>query len=107
MEYQSMKVTVGQFIVSLEREINAVKCIELMREAALQKTGMLALPVAQLARADDDPDLSVKSVQTLTGCFIGLLLDENRNNTMTTILTIHVFSSPGRATHTLVALQNG
>ncbi|MNG54587.1 2-oxoglutaramate amidase [compost metagenome] len=102
-----MKVAAGQFVVSPEWELNAGKCLSLMQEAARQKVAMLVLPEALLARADDDPDLSVKSAQTLAGDFIRLLLNESGNNTMTTILTIHIPSSDGRATNSLVALRGG
>jgi hypothetical protein len=49
-----------------------------------------------LARDDDDPDLSVKSAQLTEGPFMARLLQESATNGMTTVLTIHVPSTPGR-----------
>ncbi len=51
--------------------------------------------------------LSVKSAQLLEGEFLGRLRRESKRNMMTTILTIHVPSTPGRAWNMLVALQAG
>jgi predicted amidohydrolase len=64
-------------------------------------------PEALLARDDNDPDLSVKSAQPLDGEFLQQLLAQSAGNTMTTILTIHVPSTPGRAVNTLVAIRDG
>ncbi|KAF1370936.1 deaminated glutathione amidase [Yokenella regensburgei] len=102
-----MKVAAGQFIVTHEWERNAGQCVRLMREAAQQGAALLVLPEALLARADNDPDLSVKSAQALDGGFISRLQEESRSNTMTTVLTIHVPSSAGRATNSLIVLRNG
>lgn len=60
-----------------------------------------------MARDDHDADLSVKSAQLLEGEFLGRLRRESKRNMMTTILTIHVPSTPGRAWNMLVALQAG
>lgn len=65
------------------------------------------LPEALLARDDNDPDLSVKSAQPLDGAFLQQLLAESAGNDMTTILTVHVPSTPGRAVNTLVAIRGG
>ncbi|KNC93060.1 deaminated glutathione amidase [Trabulsiella odontotermitis] len=102
-----MIVAAGQFIVTSEWARNAERCVALMQEAAQHRASLLVLPEALLARADDDPDLSVKSAQTLEGGFLALLKAESRRNTMTTVLTLHVPSSAGRAVNTLVALREG
>ncbi|HAT8033423.1 TPA: hydrolase [Citrobacter rodentium] len=102
-----MFAAAGQFAVSPVWEKNAETCVTLMSQAAQKGVSLLVLPEALLARDDDDPDLSVKSAQRLEGDFLKLLLRESASNTMTTILTIHVPSLPGRAVNTLLALRGG
>lgn len=102
-----MYVAVGQFAVTPEWEVNARKCVALMAEARQKGASLLVLPEALLARHDSDPDLSVKSAQPLDGGFLQMLCHESAGNAMTTILTIHVPSSPGRAVNTLVVLREG
>lgn len=102
-----MYVAVGQFAVTPEWQKNAETCVSLMEQAAEQGASLLVLPEALLARNDNDPDLSVKSAQPLDGGFLTLLLTESARNTMTTVLTLHVPSTAGRAVNTLVALRSG
>lgn len=102
-----MIIAAGQFAVTPHPETNARVCVKLMAQAAARGVALLVLPEALLARRDDDPDLSVKSAQSLDGAFLTLLREESRNNAMTTILTLHVPSGPGRAVNTLVALRGG
>ena len=102
-----MLVAAGQFAVTSVWEKNAEICASLMAQAAENDVSLFVLPEALLARDDHDPDLSVKSAQLLEGQFIGRLLRESKRNMMTTILTIHVPSAPGRAWNMLVALQAG
>lgn len=102
-----MFVAAGQFAVSPVWEKNADTCVALMSQAAENGVSLLVLPEALLARDDSDPDLSVKSAQYVEGDFLKQLLRESASNRMTTILTLHVPSSPGRATNTLVALRGG
>ena len=102
-----MLVAAGQFAVSPVWEKNAETCVMLMSQAAGNGASLLVLPEALLARDDTDPDLSVKSAQSLEGDFLKQLLRESASNTMTTILTVHVPSRPGRAVNTLVALRGG
>jgi len=102
-----MYVAVGQFAVTPEWQKNAETCVSLMGQAAEQGASLLVLPEALLARNDTDPDLSVKSAQPLDGGFLTLLLAESARNTMTTVLTLHVPSTAGRAVNTLVALRGG
>ena len=64
------------------------------------RVSLLVLPEALLARADNDPDMSVKSAQALDGGFMQQLLAESRSNDLTTILTLHVPSGEGRASNT-------
>ncbi len=78
-----------------------------MAQAAENDVSLSVLPEALLARDDHDADLSVKSAQLLEGEFLGRLRRESKRNMMTTILTIHVPSTPGRAWNMLVALQAG
>ncbi|QET65659.1 deaminated glutathione amidase [Citrobacter werkmanii] len=102
-----MFVAAGQFAVEPSWEKNAETCASLMSQAAGEGVSLLVLPEALLARNDIDPDLSVKSAQLLEGGFLTRLLRESAQNEMTTILTIHVPSVPGRAFNMLVALRGG
>jgi predicted amidohydrolase len=102
-----MIVAAGQFVVTPDWQTNARTCVTLMSQAARQQASLLVLPEALLARDDNDPHMSVKSAQTLDGGFLSLLLEESRHNKLTTILTLHVPSAPGRAVNTLVALREG
>jgi len=102
-----MRVAAGQFVVTPHTELNAQQCVQLMAKAHQQGASLLVLPEALLARDDNDPSLSVKSAQTLDGEFLQRLRAESRSNTLTTVLTIHVPSTPGRAVNTLVVLRRG
>ena len=101
-----MLVAAGQFAVTSVWEKNAEICASLMAQAE-NDVSLFVLPEALLARDDHDADLSVKSAQLLEGEFLGRLRRESKRNMMTTILTIHVPSTPGRAWNMLVALQAG
>lgn len=102
-----MIVAAGQFVVTLDWRTNAGICVNLMAQAARQNASLLVLPEALLARDDNDPHMSVKSAQPLDGEYLQLLLAESQHNTLTTILTVHVPSTQGRAVNTLVALRAG
>ncbi len=102
-----MLVAAGQFAVTSVWEKNAEICASLMAQAAENEVSLFVLPEALLARDDHDADLSVKSAQLLEGEFLDRLRRESKRNMMTTILTIHVPSTPGRAWNMLVALQAG
>lgn len=102
-----MLVAAGQFVVTPATEVNAQRCVQMMSEAHRQGASLLVLPEALLARDDNDADLSVKSAQAIDGEFLRSLLAESRTNTLTTVLTIHVPSSPGRAVNTLVVVRGG
>lgn len=102
-----MNVACGQFAVTPDWQTNARTCITLMAQAAQRHASLLVLPEALLARDDNDPQLSVKSAQRLDGGFIQRLCEESRHNTLTTVLTVHVPSSDGRAVNTLVVLRGG
>lgn len=102
-----MIVACGQFAVSPDWQTNAQTCVALMAQAAQRHASLLVLPEALLARDDNDPNLSVKSAQPLDGGFLALLCEESRHNTLTTVLTVHVPSTPGRAVNTLIVLRGG
>ncbi|WP_407435404.1 deaminated glutathione amidase [Lelliottia sp.] len=102
-----MIVAVGQFAVTADWHENARLCVALMAQSASQGAALLVLPEALLARDDNDPDLSVKSAQRLDGAFLTLLLAESKSNRLTTILTVHVPTTQGRAENTLVVLREG
>lgn len=102
-----MLVAAGQFAVTPRTDVNAQHCVQMMAQAHRRGASLLVLPEALLARDDNDADLSVKSAQRLDGEFLSTLLAESRTNALTTVLTIHVPSSPGRAVNTLVVLRDG
>ncbi|WP_368300502.1 deaminated glutathione amidase [Kluyvera sichuanensis] len=102
-----MRVAAGQFVVTPEWQVNAQRCVTLMRSAAETGASLLVLPEALLARSDSDPDMSVRSAQTLDGGFMQVLLAQSRSDALTTVLTIHTPSGEGRARNTLVALRGG
>ncbi len=102
-----MRVAVGQFAVTEEWQENLRTCQSLMRSASAQHADLLVLPEALLARADNDPDLSVKSAQPLDGAYVQGLLSTSRGTPLTTVLTIHVPTTAGRATNTLLAIRDG
>lgn len=102
-----MRVAAGQFAVTPDWQTNARISINLMQQAAAQSCRLLVLPEALLARDDHDPDLSVKSAQQLDGGFLSHLLEESHRNEMTTILTLHIPTTAGRAANTLVVLREG
>ncbi|MDY0970449.1 deaminated glutathione amidase [Siccibacter turicensis] len=102
-----MKVAVGQFAVTPDARANAQTCVDFMTNAAKADADLLVLPEALLARDDGDPDLSVKSAQDVDGEYLATLLRQSAGNTLTTVLTLHVPTQPGRAANTLFALRNG
>lgn len=102
-----MIVAAGQFVVTPQWETNADICVSLMAQAAARNAALLVLPEALLARSDSDPMMSVKSAQALDGAFMTRLLQESQKNTLTTVLTLHVPSTAGRAVNTLVAIREG
>lgn len=102
-----MKVAIGQFAVGPRWQDNARSCTTYMSQAADAGASLLVLPEAVLARQDDLPDLSVQSAQPSSGPFIQRLYEESRRNSLTTILTLHMPATEGRATNTLVAIRSG
>lgn len=102
-----MIVAAGQFVVTQDWRANAHTCVSLMADAARQAASLLVLPEALLARDDNDPHMSVNSAQPLEGEYIRILLAESQRNMLTTVLTIHVPSTEGRALNTLVVLRAG
>ncbi|ATS96407.1 hydrolase [Salmonella enterica subsp. enterica serovar Enteritidis] len=102
-----MFVAAGQFVVSSVWEENAQVCVSLMAQAAGRGVSLLVLPEGILARNDIDLDLPIRAAQPLDGAFMTRLLEESAHNNMTTIFTILVPSTPGRAVNMLVALRAG
>ena len=102
-----MIVAAGQFVVTPDWRANAQTCVALMADAARQSASLLVLPEALLARDDNDPHMSVNSAQPLEGEYMRILLAESQRNMLTTVLTIHVPSTEGRAVNTLVVLRAG
>lgn len=101
-----MKVALGQFAVGREWQDNAATCISLMNDAAAQGAALLVLPEAVLARDITDPDLVLKAAQPLDGPFLSALLSASRENTLTTVMTVHVPAGE-KALNVLVAIRSG
>ncbi|MBK0031943.1 deaminated glutathione amidase [Erwinia sp. S43] len=102
-----MKVAAGQFAVRREWQENAEICIGLMHDAVGEGASLLVLPEAVLARDNDNPDWGVRSAQPLDGPFVNQLLSASQQNTLTTILTLHVPDGEGRVFNTLIAIRCG
>ncbi|MTD26868.1 deaminated glutathione amidase [Erwinia sp. J316] len=102
-----IKVALGQFAVRREWQENARICVDLMQQAQQQGARLLVLPEAVLARDISDPDLAVKSAQPLDGPFLSQLLAASSNNTLTTVLTLHVPGNDGRVWNALVVIRAG
>ncbi|MGB7801049.1 deaminated glutathione amidase [Buttiauxella sp.] len=102
-----MKVAVGQFAVSKDWQENVQTCLGFMEQANNAAANLLVLPEALLARDDNDPDLSVKSAQTVHEAYIEPLCEQSRHNQLTTILTLHIKTTAGRAANTLLAIRGG
>lgn len=102
-----MKVAVGQFAVGRVWQENANTCLGLMSQAVAAGAQLLVLPEAVLARDDNDPDWSVSSAQAMKEEFIEQLCDQSRKDRLTTILTLPVKTTAGRAANTLLAVRGG
>lgn len=102
-----MKVAVGQFAVGKDWRENARVCVSYMAQAADSGAQLLVLPEALLARDDNDPSLSVNAAQVDNGEFLKILQQESRRNELTTVLTLHIRTTPGRAANTLLVLRAG
>ncbi|ECC8804558.1 deaminated glutathione amidase [Salmonella enterica subsp. enterica] len=102
-----MFVAAGQFVVSSVWEKNAQVCVSLMAQAAGRGVSLLVLPEGILARDDIDLDLPIRAAQPLDSAFMTRLQEESAHNNMTTIFTVLVPSTPGRAVNMLVALRAG
>ncbi|MEA1064401.1 deaminated glutathione amidase [Erwinia sp. HR93] len=100
-----MKAAVGQFIVTPYWQHNARCCVALMEQA--QWADLLVLPEAVLARDNNNPLHAVSAAQTFDGDFMKLLLRASEGSPLTTVFTLHVPTSEGRAVNTLVVLRNG
>lgn len=102
-----MKVAVGQFAVGKAWQENAQTCVQAMAQATSSGAQLLVLPEAVLARDDNDPDLSVNAAQIDNGEYLDILLNESCRNQLTTVLTLHIRTTPGRAANILLVLRAG
>ncbi|AFJ47809.1 deaminated glutathione amidase [Shimwellia blattae] len=102
-----MRTAVGQFVVGPHWQQNLATCLALMDQARAGAADLLVLPEALLARSDDDPHLSVKQAQTPDGPFLQGIVAHSKGCHLTTILTLHMRTTPGRAANTLFAVRNG
>lgn len=102
-----MKVAVGQFAVGKVWQENAQSCVRYMAQAAASGAQLLVLPEALLARDDSDPDLSVSCAQNDNGEYLEILMNESRHNDLTSVLTLHIRTTEGRAANTLLVLRAG
>lgn len=102
-----MKVALGQFAVSREWQENADTSLRLMREAEAGGADLLVLPEGILARDIADPDIVLKSAQTLDGPFMTQVLAASRGSSLTMMTCIHVPAGAGRVFNTLVTVRDG
>ncbi|MBZ6075903.1 deaminated glutathione amidase [Microvirga puerhi] len=102
-----MKVALGQFAVSKDWKDNAETCVRLMKQAEAGGADLLVLPEGILARDITDPDIVLKSAQSLDGPFMTQVLEASRGSALTMMTCIHVPSGSGRVFNVLVTVRNG
>ncbi|MDH2067402.1 deaminated glutathione amidase [Pantoea sp. GD03673] len=102
-----MKVALGQFAVSRAWQENASVCLDFMQRAAEEGADLLVLPEAVLARDNADPDFVLQAAQPLDGPFLRPLLASSQDNTLTTIMSVHVPTDQHKALNVLVAFRQG
>ncbi|WP_332828103.1 deaminated glutathione amidase [Novacetimonas sp. GS1] len=102
-----LKVALGQFAVSPRWETNLEHILGLIRQAAMEKAGLLVLPEGILAHDIADPDIIAKTAQPLDGPFMSRLLHESRDVDVTIMGCVHVPDGQGRYHNTLVVLHKG
>lgn len=102
-----MKVALGQFAVSRTWSDNAAICRDLMQKAEAAGAQVLVLPEGILARDITDPDIVVKTAQTLDGPFMQELLAASHGSTLATVTCIHVPAGNGRVFNTQVIIRDG
>ncbi len=102
-----MKVAMGQFAVSREWQENAQTCISLMAKADAAGADLLVMPEWVLAQDLADPEGALRAAQPLDGPFVCLLLAASRENTLTSIMSIHVPTEGRQVKNVLIAIREG
>ncbi len=104
-----MKVALGQFAVSKNWQENADTCVRLMKEAQAGGADLLVLPEGILARDIADPDIVLKTAQSLDGPFMTQLLAASRGSALSVMMCIHIPipSEAGRVYNNLVTIRDG
>lgn len=102
-----MKIALGQIDVAPHWEKNAETCVGLVEQARAGGAEMLVLPEGILARDIADPQLVLRSAQTLDGPFMQRMLAASAGNDLTIVFTIHVPRPSGKVRNVLVVLRDG
>jgi predicted amidohydrolase len=103
-----LKIAIGQLAVAREWSANAETCVRLMNAALATGAQLLVLPEGILARDIADPDLVRRAAQPLDGPFLSKLLTASRDNSLTTMMTIHVpLEEGGRVSNVFVVIRSG
>lgn len=102
-----MRAAMGQFAVSSEWQENIVTCRDLMQRARAGGADLLVLPEAVLMQDREHPDRILQAAQPLDGPFVSALLAESAENSLTTIMSVHVPAAAGKTQNVLIALRNG
>jgi len=102
-----MRAAMGQFAVSSEWQENIVTCRDLMQRARAGGADLLVLPEAVLMQDRDHPDRILQAAQPLDGPFVSALLAESAENSLTTIMSVHVPAAAGKTQNMLIALRSG
>jgi len=102
-----MKIALGQFKVSNTWSENLKKVESFMTQACAQGARLLCLPEGILARDITDPDIVLKSAQTLDGPFMQGVLAASRTLDIAVSLTIHTQTAGARVHNDHVIVQGG
>jgi len=102
-----MKIALGQFKVSNTWQENLQKVESFMTQAQQQGARLLTLPEGILARDMTDPDIVLKSAQTLDGPFVQGVLAASRTRDLAVSFTIHTKTEGARVHNDHIIVQAG
>jgi len=102
-----MKIALGQFKVGKTWQENLQKIETLMTQASVQGAALLTLPESVLARDITDPDIVLKSAQSLDGPFMRGVLSKSRALDLSVSLTIMTKTDGPRVHNDHIIVQAG
>jgi len=102
-----MKIALGQFSVSNVWQENLQTIETFMTQASEQGAALLTLPEGVLARDITDPDIVLKSAQSLDGPFMQGVLAKSRALDLSVSLTIHTKTDGPRVHNDHIIVQAG